>query len=215
MKGGEAMKCPAEMIGIMHDVLDEDATKEQKRLLFEHIQTCSDCKQHYEELKKTESFLLSSPSMEAPDGFTSKVMKQLPQEKRTVWIKRWMKSHPLVTAAILFLALMTGSVYSSWTSEDQLSALSGNLRFDQETNTVIVPEGEVIEGDLTVKNRNLEIEGEVKGDVLVINGEQYMASAGQVTGEIEEVDHILDWTWYELKKLVYNLGDFFTNEESK
>ncbi|MGA9288672.1 MAG: anti-sigma factor [Anaerobacillus sp.] len=209
------MKCPAETIAIMHDVLDEEATQEQRRQLFDHLQSCSDCKQHYEELKKTESFLLSSPSIEAPDGFTSKVMEHLPQEKRTVWIKRWMKSHPIVTAAILFLALMTGSVYSSWTSEDQLSALSGNLRFDQDTNTVIVPEGEVVEGDLTVKNRNLEIEGQVNGDVLVINGEQYMASAGQVTGDIEEVDHILDWTWYQLKNFFHDIGNLFTGDDQK
>ncbi|WP_347552702.1 anti-sigma factor [Pseudalkalibacillus hwajinpoensis] len=209
------MKCPAEIIAIMHNVLDEEATKEQRRQLFDHLQTCGDCKEHYEELKKTQSFLLSSPSMKAPDGFTSKVMQQLPQEKRTFWIKRWLKSHPIVTAAVLFLALMAGSVYSSWTSEDQLSALSGNLRFDQETNTVIVPEGEVVEGDLTVKNRNLEIEGQVRGDVLVINGEQYMASAGQVTGDIKEVDHILDWTWYQLKNIFNELGNFFTEEDSK
>ncbi|MDO6658300.1 MULTISPECIES: anti-sigma factor family protein [Bacillales] len=209
------MKCPAEIVAIMHDVLDEEATDQQRKELFDHLKTCHDCKEHYEELKKTESFLLSSPSMKAPDGFTSKVMQQLPQEKRTVWMKRWMKSHPFVTAAILFLVLMAGSVYSSWTSEDQLSALSGNLRFDQETNTVIVPEGEVIEGDLTVKNRNLEIEGQVKGDVLVINGEQYMASAGQVTGEIEEVDHILDWTWFQLKHLFQDIGSVFTNDEQK
>ncbi|WP_273853856.1 anti-sigma factor family protein [Guptibacillus spartinae] len=209
------MKCPAEIIVLMHEVLDEEATNEQRRELFDHLQTCHDCKEHYDELKKTESFLLSSPSMKAPDGFTSKVMEQLPQEKRTVWMKRWMKSHPLVTAAILFLVLMAGSVYSSWTSEDQLSALSGNLRFDQETNTVIVPEGEVIEGDLTVKNRNLEIDGQVKGDVLVINGEQYMASAGQVTGEIEEVDHILDWTWYQFKHLLHDIGNLFSSEDKK
>lgn len=209
------MKCPAEIIVLMHEVLDEEATNEQRRELFDHLQTCHDCKEHYEELKKTESFLLSSPSMKAPDGFTSKVMEQLPQEKRTVWMKRWMKSHPFVTAAILFLVLMAGSVYSSWTSEDQLSALSGNLRFEQDTNTVIVPEGEVVEGDLTVKNRNLEIEGQVKGDVLVINGEQYMASAGQVTGEIEEVDHILDWTWYQIKNLLKDVGNLFSSEEEK
>ncbi len=209
------MKCPAETIAIMHDVLDDEATKEQRRQLFNHLQGCNDCKQHYEELKKTESFLLSSPSIEAPDGFTSKVMEHLPQEKRTVWIKRWMKSHPFITAAVLFLALMAGSVYSSWTSEDQLSALSGNLRFDQDTNTVIVPEGEVVEGDLTVKNRNLEIEGQVNGDVLVINGEQYMASAGQVTGEIEEVDHILDWTWYQLKSFFHDIGDLLTGDDQK
>ncbi|MFP3490116.1 anti-sigma factor, partial [Staphylococcus sp. SIMBA_130] len=60
-----------------------------------------------------------------------------------------------------------------------MSALSGNLRFEQDTNAVIVPEGDVVEGDFTVKNRNLEIAGQVKGDVLVINGDQYMASAGQ------------------------------------
>lgn len=207
------MKCPEEIVQIMHDVLDEEATKEDQMKLKEHMKTCADCKHHYEELKKTESFLLSSPSLKAPDGFTSKVMQQLPQEKKRVGIKRWMKSHPLMTAAVLFLVLMAGSVYSSWTSEDQLSALSGNLRFDKESNTVIVPEGEVIEGDLTVKNRNLEIEGKVEGDVLVINGEQYMASAGQVTGEIEEVDHIMDWTWYHLKNMVLDVGELFSSNK--
>ncbi|MCA0989533.1 anti-sigma factor family protein [Guptibacillus algicola] len=207
------MKCPKEIVRMMHNVLDEEATREEQLTVQNHLKTCSDCKEHYEELKRTESFLLSSPSLKAPDGFTSKVMQQLPQEKKTVWIKRWMKSHPLMTAAVLFLVLMAGSVYSSWTSEDQMTALSGNLTFDQETNTVIVPEGEVIKGDLTVKNRNLEIEGKVEGDVLVINGEQYMASAGQVTGDIEEVDHILDWTWYHLRNVFIDIGDVFSSDK--
>ena len=51
---------------------------------------------------------------------------------------------------------------------------------------MIIPEGEVVKGDVTVRNGKLIIEGEVDGNVTVINGEKYMASAGKVTGDIEE-----------------------------
>ena len=44
-----------------------------------------------------------------------------------------------------------------------------------EGQTVIVPNGEVVKGDIVVKNGDIVVEGEVDGNVTVING-QYMAS---------------------------------------
>lgn len=66
-------------------------------------------------------------------------------------------------------------------------------------NTVIVPEGEVVKGDVTVKNGKLIIEGKVDGDVTIVNGEKYTASAGQVTGQIHEINEVFDWIWYKIK----------------
>lgn len=53
-----------------------------------------------------------------------------------------------------------------------------------------------------MRNGDIRIEGEVQGDVTVINGEKYMASAGNVTGEIEEIDEAFGWMWFKLKKAV-------------
>lgn len=66
-------------------------------------------------------------------------------------------------------------------------------------HTVTVPEGETVKGDVTVKNGKLIIKGKIDGDVTVVNGEKYMASAGQVTGQIEEINQLFDWTWYKMK----------------
>jgi anti-sigma factor RsiW len=61
----------------------------------------------------------------------------------------------------------------------------------------------------------LEIEGEIQGDVTVINGEQYLASAGHVTGQIEEVNEVFDWIWYHIKKTTQDVVQIFDQPETK
>ena len=75
--------------------------------------------------------------------------------------------------------------------------------------TVVVPEGIVVEGDLIVRNGDLRVEGEIIGDVTVINGERYMAGAGTITGDIEEIDQAFEWLWYNIKSAFKDLGSFF------
>ena len=69
-----------------------------------------------------------------------------------------------------------------------------------EGETVLVPAGETVKGDIVVKNGKLRIEGEVDGNVTVINGSKYMASTAVVTGNSEEIDKAFDWLWYKIKK---------------
>ncbi len=83
-----------------------------------------------------------------------------------------------------------------------------------QNDKVIVPEGEVVKGDVVVKNGDLEIKGEVEGNVTVINGQQYMASAGKVTGEIEEVDAIFEWLWYHIKTAAKDAVNVFGTGET-
>ena len=75
-----------------------------------------------------------------------------------------------------------------------------NAKLSLEDHTVVVPEGEVVNGDLTVRNGDVKIEGKVTGNVTVINGKQYLASAGNVTGEINEIDEAFEWLWYQIKR---------------
>jgi anti-sigma factor RsiW len=208
------MKCPEYIFEYMHEYLDEEISEEHERILREHLHSCKDCQEYFRELNKAIALVQSTSHIQAPDDFTSKVMAGLPKEKKKTEIQRWFRSHPILTAASLFIALMTGSIFTTWNEEHQFS-VSKQPNLIVENDTVIVPEGEVVKGDVVVRNGKVKIEGEVQGNVTVINGEQYMASAGNVTGEITEVNEVFEWIWYHIKKTVKSTANLFENEEKE
>lgn len=190
--------CPEEMIDYMHDYLDGDITSDNEKKLKNHLQQCEVCQHHFHELKKAIAFVQSTSHISAPDDFTNRVMDRLPKEKKKVGMQRWLRHHPLLTAAALFIFFMTGSVFANWNDHQDFS-FTKNEDLVIEDHTVVVPEGKVVKGDLTVRNGDVKIEGKVTGDVTVINGNQYLASAGTVTGEIKEIDAAFEWLWYQIK----------------
>jgi anti-sigma factor RsiW len=196
----------------MHEYLDEEIDPTNEMILREHLKGCKECETLFNEFKKTIAVVKGTSRMQAPPDFTAKVMASLPKEKKKVGMQRWLRNHPLIAAASLFLVLMTGSVFSTWNQEREFS-VSKQENLVVQNNTVIVPEGEVVKGDVIVRNGELKIEGEVQGDVTVINGEKYLASAGHVTGQIEEVNEVFDWIWYHMKKTAYDVIDIFNESE--
>jgi anti-sigma factor RsiW len=206
------LKCDEEIVELMHEYLDEEIDPQNEMILREHLKGCKDCEALFNEFKKTIAVVKGTSRMQAPPNFTAKVMASLPKEKKKVGIQRWLRNHPLIAAASLFLVLMMGSVLSTWNQEREFS-VSQQENLVVQNGTVIVPEGEVVKGDVIVRNGKLKIEGEVQGDVTVINGEQYLASAGHVTGQIEEVNQVFDWIWYHMKKTAIDAVDIFNNSE--
>jgi anti-sigma factor RsiW len=196
----------------MHEYLDEEIDPENEMILREHLKGCKECETLFNEFKKTIAVVKGTSKMQAPPDFTAKVMASLPKEKKKVGMQRWLRNHPLIAAASLFLVLMMGSVLSTWNQEQEFS-VSKQENLVVQNNTVIVPEGEVVKGDVIVRNGELKIEGEVQGDVTVINGEKYLASAGHVTGQIEEVNEVFDWIWYHMKKTAFDVIDIFNESE--
>ncbi|MFD4931034.1 anti-sigma factor family protein [Peribacillus butanolivorans] len=187
-----------EIIDYMHDYLDEDIKPEHKEALRDHLHTCSECRDYFHEMKKAVALVQSTSHIKAPDDFTSRVMAQLPKETKTTGAKRWLKSHPFMTAAAVFIVLMTGSLFSTYNQDEHFSvSKQSNLLVEGEM--VIVPAGETVEGNVVVQNGNIRIEGEVKGDVTVINGQNYMSKAGNVTGSIHVIDQAFEWMWYKIK----------------
>nr|WP_088090249.1 anti-sigma factor [Bacillus sp. OV166] len=205
------MMCPEQIIELMHEYLDEEITPDQERILREHLQNCKECEAIFNELNKTIAFVKSVSHMQVPDDFTANVLSRLPKEKRKIWMQRWLKNHPMLAAASLFLILMMGSVFSTWNQEREFS-VSKQKNLVVKNNTVIVPKGETVKGDVIVRNGTLEIEGEVQGDVTVINGEKYLASAGHVTGQIEEVNEVFDWIWYHIKRTAQDVVQIFEDQ---
>ncbi|MEO2075833.1 MAG: anti-sigma factor [Bacillus sp. (in: firmicutes)] len=201
--------CPEQIIELMHEFLDEEIEPEKEQILRDHLKSCAECDAIFHELKRTIAFVKSTSHMQAPDDFTANVLARLPKEKKQISMQRWLKNHPILAAASVFVVLMLGSLFSTW-NQDQEFAVSKQKNLIVKNNTVIVPKGEVVKGDVTVRNGKLKIEGEVQGDVTVIHGEKYLASAGHVTGKIEEVNEVFDWIWYHMKKTgqdVLNLFD--------
>ncbi|HET7628073.1 MAG TPA: zf-HC2 domain-containing protein [Bacillales bacterium] len=194
------MGCKPEIVQLMHKVLDEDADDKDKRDLTQHLKGCPECREHYEQLKRTEALMRSTSSVKAPGDLKDKIIERMPNEKRTLKAKRWFQQHPVLTAAALFLLFMSGYLFSLWQGPQQV-AVRGSGHVITGGEEVIVPKGVVIRGDLVVRNSDVRIEGKVLGDVTVINGKEYLASAGQVTGEIEEVNALFEWLWYQIKQL--------------
>ncbi|WP_462412613.1 zf-HC2 domain-containing protein [Neobacillus sp. Marseille-QA0830] len=191
--------CPEQIIELMHDYLDDELDPEKEQVLKKHLQSCKDCQMIFNELNKTVAFVQSISHMQAPDDFTAQVLARLPKENKRIWMSRLLKSHPILSAASVFVVLMLGSLVSTWNQDEEFS-VSRQKNLVVKDNTVIVPEGEVVKGDVVVHNGNLKIEGEIQGDATVIHGKQYLASAGHVTGDIEEVNEVFDWMWYHMKK---------------
>lgn len=205
------------MIQLMHKYLDGDLIKTEEVELQRHLEDCKACQQHFHELKRTITLIQSAEKFEAPSNFAAKVMQNLPTEKKRVRYLRWFKTHPMITAAAIFFILMFTGAMTSFEQDNQL-VVSKQENLVIEGDTVIVPEGEIVEGDLLVKNGNLIIYGTVDGDVTLVNGKLIeddpldnsglMASVGEVNGEFETVDRVFEWIWYKVKSFAKTIFSF-------
>ncbi|MFB4165595.1 zf-HC2 domain-containing protein [Alteribacillus sp. JSM 102045] len=202
----------------LHKYLDGEMIDSERTEFYRHLEACEECSAHYKELKKAVMLVQSSSHIEAPAGFTEAVRNNLPREKKRKHWKNWMKQHPVLVAASLFVFLMASSLLSVWNEQsgEGVSVVGGQgVEIDRENDTVIVPEGETVDGDLLVKNGSVEVKGEITGNLTVINGEQYLASAGKVAGEIEQVDQALEWFWYHTKRIVSDVFSFEENNKEE
>lgn len=197
------MECKT-AVSLMHDYLDDDLSKEQRLTLKAHLLTCGNCRMEFNELEKTDMMLYSLPHNIpcASSDLTNRILNILPEHKKQkVWVK-WMKMHPAATAAALFLVIMLLSVINVFNQDTQLVIQGTDL--DEVVingNTVIVPEGTTIAGDLTVENGKTEVFGEVQGNLTVIDGSLYRASTAHISGQVKSVDRAVDWIWYKISSV--------------
>lgn len=211
------MNCNREYARLMHQYLDGDLKQQEEAHLRRHLEGCEACQKHFHELKRTITLIQSTEHISAPENFTTNIMRKLPTEKKHVKYKRWFKAHPILTAAAIFLIFMIGSVFSTWNQDSQL-VVSKQENLIIEGDTVIVPEGVTVPGDLLVKNGNLIVKGTIDGDVTIVNGklmedqtldgETLMASVGEVNGELKHVDQFFEWIWYKIMRLFKGIFAF-------
>ncbi|TFJ92389.1 zf-HC2 domain-containing protein [Lentibacillus salicampi] len=208
------MNCSHEAVELMHKYLDHDLTKEEEGRLRVHLEDCEACQKHFHELERTIKLVQNTEQITAPADFKKSVMQKLPAEKKNVKYLRWFKAHPVLTSAVIFVIFMFSGMFSSWNQSGEL-VVSKQENLEIQGDTVIVPEGVTVEGDLLVKNGDLRIDGTVDGDVRLVNGDLIkddtiegsglMASAGEVNGDLQQVDQVFEWLWFHMKDLIKSI----------
>jgi len=200
------MECK-QAVSLMHDYLDGDLPSEQARELQSHLEACTDCRAAFRRLEETEMMLFAanrkSESVAVSEDMTDRIMSFLPQPKKHSPVWSWVRRHPALTAAAAFILIMLGTSIGFWNADTQLVVRGSDLnRVQVEGNTVIVPEGTIVSGDLTVERGELKIYGDVEGNVTVIDGSAYQASTAHVAGQVKDINQAFDWVWYKLGNIV-------------
>lgn len=204
------MECKVAIVKI-HDYLDGELPREEKGALHAHLKSCPDCQARFEQLEKTDaaSFLAMEGTVASVSGYDAEASRQLKSRIMSSLPKRSIKErnrfvrmiyrYPGLTAAAVFLLVMFSSMFATWEQDSKLIVSGEDLQSVViDGNTVIVPEGVALSGNLTVENGKLEVLGSVEGDVTVIDGSMVLASTGHIAGQSRTIDQALDWFWYRV-----------------
>ncbi|WP_372661345.1 zf-HC2 domain-containing protein [Cohnella sp.] len=193
------MKCNVAVVFI-HDYLDGDLAREDIKRLQEHLHQCPLCQAHLEALSRTDALIRALPVEAAPSLLGNRIMSSLPKSRRPSAWTSWVRRHPAVSAAAIFMVVMLSSFVAMWNQETQLSVSGPDLEHVIiEGNKVIVPEGQKVSGNLTVVNGTVQVLGDLDGNLTVIDGNLIpLASTAHIAGEIKTIDRAVDWLWYKV-----------------
>lgn len=194
-----------EVLPLMHNYFDGDLEAADRRFLKDHLSICKSCSQEFKQLERSEAMFRASLSVSLPvsEELTDRIMNSLPPVRKPNSFFRWIRRHPAAFVAAVFIILMFGSLVTLWDEGNELMVKGSGM--DQvliQGNTVIVPEGQVIHGDLVVKGGKIQIDGEVLGNVIVIDGTLNMASTANISGKISQVNQAVDWIWFKMNELL-------------
>jgi len=201
----------------MHDYLDGDLAREEAVQLKAHLLACPDCRTKYNELERTDAFVLAALSSDTRttggDGayasaeLTDRILSGLPKTTRQRAWTRWVRNHPAISVAAVFALVMLSSFITMWEQDNELVVRGSDLaEVIINGDTVTVPEGAHVNGDLTVENGKTEVYGEIKGNLTVIDGTLNMASTANILGEERRINQALDWVWYKLTHTISGLA---------
>lgn len=196
-----------EALPLMHEFLDGDLPDTEALELKKHLIACPRCNEYFKQLERTEAIVRLFPRSRVPDGLTERVMAAIPVQRRASGWVQWIKTHPAISVASVFLLVMLGSFISLW-NEDKAMVVKGT-DLDQvviKDHTVYVPAGHVINGDLMVERGNIQVDGSVQGNLVVIDGSYNLASTAHISGQVKMVDQTLEWIWYKFNNLFAGLA---------
>lgn len=185
----------------MHDYLDNTIEGSDAVWLKQHLERCPECMERFKQMQLTDAWVRTLPTPPTSDDLAARIMNSLPRRRRHVWLE-WVRRRPALTAAAIFGILMICSLLAVQGQEKDLVVRGSDLDgLVIEGRTVIVPEGSKITGNITVENGEMEVFGEVDGDLTVIDGTIYQASTANISGQVTKINQAVDWLWYKLESV--------------
>jgi anti-sigma factor RsiW len=181
----------------IHEYLDGQLNPSDQAILDQHLRQCERCQEHFKELEMVEERVQMLRMKAAPD-LSDRIMASLPAQQKSRTVLNWLKRHPALTAAAIFFIVMFSSFATMWDTNEQLVISTSEFeKIKVEGNRVIVPAGETINGDLIVENGEIIVEGQLKGNLVVIDG-SYTASSANIGGRVTIINRMFDWIWYKI-----------------
>ena len=194
------MNCK-EALPIMHEYFDGLLDGEGAAALRRHLAECPACAARFRAYERTEALMRSLRRPETPPGLTASILAALPPEtRRRSWF-RWIRRHPAAAVTAAFLIVMLGSFLSIWDQDSRVTVSGDDLDgIIVEGDKVIVPEGTRLDGNLTVRNAEVRVDGELAGNLTIIDGSVAYASAAHISGRVTKVDRALDYIWLKIEE---------------
>lgn len=194
-----------EAISLIHEYLDGELMEEQTECLKKHLQVCEDCAAVMEELTMTESLIKNIPIPSPSKDLSERILAALPKAekpKKAAWFQQ-VRRYPALTAAAVFIVLMMTSLFNLPGNGQELVIRGNDLdQLEITGNHVVVPEGSTINGNLVIENGTVQVDGNVEGDVTVIDGSLHLASTAAISGKATQINQWIDRLWFKLYDLV-------------
>ncbi|TBL68357.1 zf-HC2 domain-containing protein [Paenibacillus thalictri] len=196
------MECSS-ALPLIHEYLDGDLAGEQAAELKRHLLVCPSCNAMLRQFEMTEAMVKAGPPVKAPDDLKDRIMLALPpiKDKRT-WLQ-WVRRHPAVSVAAVFVLVMMSSYVSLWNEDHELVVKGNAADLEQvviKGDTVYVPQGHKLAGNLTVQHGKMQVDGEIDGNVVVIDGSMNLASTAHISGQVTKVDEAFEWMWFKFNE---------------
>ncbi|GEL77633.1 zf-HC2 domain-containing protein [Tenuibacillus multivorans] len=211
------MACNQSSENELHRYLNRELNQEEENQLKRHLMECQNCQEHYRELKRLDGQLNFLPEIDAPDDLKHNIMHQLPQDPKVKKFSKIVREHPFIAAAVVFFIAMFSSTLTQYHTNQQIF-VSSEEGVIKEGNRVIIPEGEVIEGDFTVKNAELVLEGKIQGNLTLVNSQvvsmhehqdNFLNSVSHhVGGTVTEIDQYFVWVYHKIEHEFKNIVTF-------
>ncbi|HEX7057031.1 MAG TPA: polymer-forming cytoskeletal protein, partial [Bacilli bacterium] len=189
--------------------LDGDIKSDQAGALREHLRNCRSCSDRLRQLEHAEALVRHMPTIEAPLELSERIMRAIPRNRAGRTLFGWVKKHPAAVAAAAFAVIMLVSYMSLWDKGTELVVKGGDLdQVEIRDDTVIVPAGHTVHGNLFVENGKIQVDGDVDGNLVVVDGQMYKASTANIAGDVTNINRALDWIWYRVNRFFAVLADY-------
>ncbi|TDF91726.1 zf-HC2 domain-containing protein [Paenibacillus piri] len=202
------MECK-EALPLIHEYLDGGLQGTEALKLKEHLLACPSCRDRLKHLEKVEAMIQSWPRQQIMSSdLTERIMRSLPPVKSTSPWWRWVRTHPAASVAAVFILVMMGSFMSLWNQDSELVVKGTDLQSVViHGDTVLVPVGKTVAGNLMVENGKLQVDGDIKGNIVVIDGSVNLASTAHISGQITEIDEAFSWLWFKMNDLATKISE--------